>query len=205
MCLLTCCASLVSFAQSWHASTPAQAFATQRILERGHDVSLLRRVNGWDGRAVQVWLEGAHRSAYPVMFGSVPAWWAAAALSDRVDGQDAMLFSAAWAGTAGMTWAGKRLLARPRPFTVMEDLQDRGGRSGLDDRSSMPSGHAALSAVSATWFILENPEGPVPWVAGAWAASVGLSRVWKGVHYPSDVWVGVVLGTGAGWLVHRSR
>lgn len=211
--LLCCvCFSGSASAQKWtsDANTPASsgvfAFKASSMLPPASaDVSLLREVNGWNGAAVRVWMYGADRTAYPVMFGSVPAWWIAAAASEEVEPRNALLFSVAWIGTAGAVWAGKRLLARPRPYTVLDGLVDRGGRGALDDRSSLPSGHAALSAVSATWLILEQPEGPTPWVAGAWAVSVGLSRVWKGVHYPSDVLAGFVLGAGAGVLVHQFR
>ena len=184
-------------------STPATAGAS--VFQAPFDERLLRSVNDWDALAVHVWLEGADRSAYPVMFGSVPAWWVASAVSNRVDSRDALGFSVAWMGTAGFVWAGKRLLARPRPYSVLDGLKDRGGRSELDDHSSMPSGHAALSAVTATWLALENPDGAAPWLAGGWAASVAMSRVWKGVHYPSDVIIGMVLGAGAGILVHQLK
>lgn len=204
MALLWTCSAGTVDAQEWmyDARTPAPSGVS--AFERSSlDRSLVRTVNGWDAPAFRIWMQVADRSAYPGMFGSVPAWWVASALSDGVESQDALGFTLAWAGTAGAVWAGKRLLARPRPYAVLDGLVDRGGRGALDNRSSLPSGHAALSAVSATWLILEQPDGPAPWLAGVWAVSVGTSRIWKGVHYPSDVLAGMALGVGAGLLVHR--
>lgn len=195
----------VTHAQDLFEITSTPASAGVSVFQASLDERLLRSVNDWDAFAVRVWLTGADRSAYPGMFGSVPAWWVASALTKRVDSRDALGFSVAWMGTAGFLWAGKRLLARPRPYSVLDGLKDRGGRSALDDHSSMPSGHAALSAVSATWLALENPDSVAPWLAGGWAASIAVSRVWKGVHYPSDVIVGMVLGAGAGILVHQLK
>ncbi|HUO46231.1 MAG TPA: phosphatase PAP2 family protein [Acidimicrobiia bacterium] len=62
--------------------------------------------------------------------------------------------------------------------------------------SSFPSGHAA-SAFAFTAGAAQE----VPWLAaplGALASGVAFSRVYTGVHYPSDVVVGAVLGTTIG-------
>lgn len=65
--------------------------------------------------------------------------------------------------------------------------------------TSFPSGHAASAAAFATGAAIES---------GAWgaalapvAASVAFSRIYTGVHYPSDVLVGCALGVGAALAV----
>lgn len=67
--------------------------------------------------------------------------------------------------------------------------------------TSFPSGHAASAAAFATGVGLEIPAlaGPV----GALAAAVGASRVVTGMHYPSDVVAGFMLGATAGALTLR--
>jgi undecaprenyl-diphosphatase len=96
----------------------------------------------------------------------------------------------------------KTITARPRPS--VEHLQAVTG-------SSFPSGHAAqasafwlsllltLRATRVTSFALR--------VAGVFAATLVLgvawSRVYLGVHYPSDVVAGVILGSGWALWVRR--
>src|SRR6185312_90854 len=61
---------------------------------------------------------------------------------------------------------------------------------------SFPSGHAAGSFAFAAFVALRAPRWAVP--AILWAVLVAWSRVVLGVHYPSDVLAGALLGTAVG-------
>ncbi|MEU2158354.1 phosphatase PAP2 family protein [Streptomyces sp. NPDC019396] len=65
--------------------------------------------------------------------------------------------------------------------------------------SSFPSGHSASAAAFATGVAMESRG----WGAALApvAASVAFSRVYTGVHFPSDVLVGAALGVGAAYAV----
>jgi undecaprenyl-diphosphatase len=72
------------------------------------------------------------------------------------------------------------------------------------DPHSFPSGHAARTLALA--FVILIGLGPVPGLLlVAWSIAVGLSRVALGVHWPSDIvagWiVGLVAGLAAGLLL----
>ncbi len=67
--------------------------------------------------------------------------------------------------------------------------------------SSFPSGHSASAAAFAAGVALETPA--VGAGVSVLAAAVAYSRVYVGVHYPSDVIAGVALGAGCAALTTR--
>jgi len=84
----------------------------------------------------------------------------------------------------------KKLVMRPRPYLDIENLSIL---VRLERSSGFPSGHTASSLACA--FALTYVFG----AKGAWAyipaVLIALSRLYVGVHYPSDVLCGAVLGT----------
>lgn len=92
--------------------------------------------------------------------------------------------------SAGINSALKEILAVPRPFyrkPGINLIQETG--------YATPSGHAQNSA--AFWPTLLHTKKPRPWrriIAIALPVCIGVSRVYLGVHYPTDVLIGWVLG-----------
>ncbi|MGH8140241.1 MAG: phosphatase PAP2 family protein [Steroidobacteraceae bacterium] len=83
----------------------------------------------------------------------------------------------------------KRVFVRERPFITHSSIALAG--SPLD-RYSFPSGHT-LHAVSFAWQAsMHFPE--LSWVLVPLAALIASSRVVLGLHYPTDVLVGAVIG-----------
>lgn len=100
--------------------------------------------------------------------------------------------------SAAANTAVKIAVRRKRP----EDLVPLPRRLRRIPRSSsFPSGHSASAAAFATAVGLEH--GPAGALAGALAGAVGFSRIYTGVHYPTDVLSGFALGAGAALVTLR--
>lgn len=92
---------------------------------------------------------------------------------------------------------GKRSVRRPRPVLDPVPLVRQLKRQPIT--TSFPSGHSASAAAFAAGVALESPAWGAAVAPVAW--SVALSRVYTGVHFPSDVLTGAALGVGAAFAV----
>jgi membrane-associated phospholipid phosphatase len=155
------------------------------------DLLLLARTRGHTPgreRAISVYSQLGEHAACWLALGGVGGlaagpgerrkrWWGGAAIV---------------AGAYGFNYAIKKVVRRPRP-----QLAGLPPLSPVFSGLSFPSAHATTSFAAARAYA-----GLVPAPALYAAASAfALSRPYLGVHYPSDVAAGAVLGTlfAAGW------
>jgi membrane-associated phospholipid phosphatase len=111
--------------------------------------------------------------------------------NDKGTRQNALYIASSSAVNLLLTVAIKQLVRRPRPFNgrVKINAVYRPGST------SFPSGHTSSSFTTATalsqvyhkWYVIAP--------AYLWAGSVSYSRMYLGVHYPTDVAAGAILGT----------
>lgn len=168
------------------------------------DVRLLRAVVDVDAPVFVGAMRGVNASAYPVFLGAAPVAWGAAYVAGA-DAGPALRLTLAEGGAVGLTFALKNLVRRPRPYAALPGVRarDRGHqRDDVFDPHSFPSGHASVAFSVATSLSLSYPEWYVIGPAAAWAGGMAVTRVWHGVHYPTDVLVGAALGASAAVLVH---
>jgi diacylglycerol kinase family enzyme/membrane-associated phospholipid phosphatase len=95
----------------------------------------------------------------------------------------------------------KSLLPRLRPAYEDLPLARRLALRNHPRSSSFPSGHAASAAAFATAVAMESPAAGL--AVAPVAAAVAYSRVHTGVHWPSDVAAGMLMGTGIALATRR--
>lgn len=93
----------------------------------------------------------------------------------------------------------KNLIGRPRPCDAWSSVTSL---MAAPDRFSFPSGHTMTAFAVYAAFAAILP-GSAPLFLPL-AILIGLSRVFLGLHYPTDVLVGALLGTTLGRLASRA-
>lgn len=172
---------------------------------RDMDESILHSVYSVDSGAFAGYMRVVNRSSY-MAFVLVPAgmWTQAAIANDPRHYGEAYRTTLA-AATSGVAMTVlKHTLRRDRPFTTEEGITLRTNRTGVVDKFdpfSFPSGHATLSFSLATSLFLSYPQWYVAVPGYLIATSIGVSRIWHGMHYPSDILAGALLGSAVSVIV----
>lgn len=99
----------------------------------------------------------------------------------------------------GATYILKDIFADPRPFLILTDIVPRIEANPFD---SLPSGQATFFAALATsMFFYHRFMGLFFFAA---ALVIGWARIATGVHWPSDILAGYIVGISIGVIVHLS-
>ena len=150
-------------------------------------------------------LSGA--AAFPVVLSLVD--WKQGSLSGSDVGTQVVMLSEVLSLESGLNLLVRSFEFWPRPLM----LGDQGGaeRSARDASGSFYSGHSsaafAVAVFSGVWFDRTHPGSK--WSSLVWggalatATTVAVLRVVAGKHYPSDVVVGALVGSGIGWVVPK--
>lgn len=83
---------------------------------------------------------------------------------------------------------------RPRPYLMFEDVR------GLIDKNSgsFPSGHMAfIFAFAGALYMKDKKWGTVFFIVGVVS---GIGRIMAGVHFPTDILGGILIGLVIGWI-----
>ena len=96
----------------------------------------------------------------------------------------------------------KPLVSRPRPWLVIQNFVNLVPEK---DPNSFPSGHTNAAFAFALAVCMSAPKRWMKITAVCMAVVMGLSRLYVGVHFPSDVLVGALIGALCGlagaWVV----
>lgn len=162
------------------------------------DVELLRPVNRHETTFKNKYLELCASSVNTLNI-AVPAGIAVAGFITRNDKlkKDALYMAGGIVVSTLLTTAIKRAVDRKRPFETYDYIVKRDEESG---GLSFPSGHTSAAFCLATEVSLRYRKWYIIGPALLYAGSVGWARMYQGLHYPSDVLAGAVVGAGSAWL-----
>ncbi|MHB1688141.1 MAG: phosphatase PAP2 family protein [Ignavibacteriaceae bacterium] len=89
----------------------------------------------------------------------------------------------------------KEIFQRVRPCNALPDARTPLGCNGT---FSFPSNHAVNNFAAAVFYYMLFPK--LKWALFITAALIAISRVYVGVHYPSDILGGAIIGSAFGYL-----
>ena len=169
--------------------------ASMQAQAQNWDINTVRKVNGWETHNVS---KALSHSGLILPVG-VPTAMGIYALVQK---DEPLLKEAVYIGTSviealGITMAMKFTFDRQRPYEKYPNLIHP---VSTEPDPSFPSGHTAAAFSLATSLSLTYPKWYVIAPSALWACGVGYSRINQGVHYPSDVLTGAVIGTGCAFL-----
>ena len=182
-------------------------FALQ-ISAQNWDIHALQTMNGLNGPGLRKCSQVFSNSTTYLVIG-IPAAMAiyGGCAKNKQRLSDALYLGTSVVETLALTFAMKYAVDRPRPYDRYPDLITP---YSLESSPSFPSAHTALAFSLATSLSIRYPKWYVIAPSMLWATGVGLSRMTEGVHYPTDVIAGAVIGAGCAvvnvyvnrWLDH---
>lgn len=161
------------------------------------EINTLRRINP-DNPNSAIWNNLSNTSKY--MSVGVPVGYFVAGLihNNRELKQKAAYTAATILFNTATTTLLKNVVKRDRPYhTYTGIFPDK-----LETDYAFPSGHTSSAFATATSLALTTKKWYVTVPAFAWSAGVGYSRIYLGQHYPSDVIMGALVGSGSAIICH---
>jgi undecaprenyl-diphosphatase len=100
----------------------------------------------------------------------------------------------------GITEGIKYSVNRTRPFKTYPDIRNKTKKAVTDP--GFPSGHTSAIFNTATELALNYPKWYIIIPGYLAAGTIAYSRMYLGVHYPTDVLAGAIIGAGTAYLTH---
>lgn len=168
------------------------------VYAQNWDINTLHKINNWDGKFIRNYNRTISRTE-PYIAVGVPTSMLVLALvnNNKALLEDAIYTSTSVIGTFAITYGMKYLINRKRPY---DRYPEKVYAYSHESSPSFPSGHTATAFALATSLCIKYPKWYIIAPTAAWACSVGISRMNEGVHYPSDVIAGAVIGAGCAVL-----
>ncbi len=163
------------------------------------DINLLKKISASKNSKYENFQSGLSFSVYPALV-LTPSSFMAIGLLNKDTNQinTGVCIATGIALNTAITIGLKYSINRNRPYITYPEIKP----IETENTPSMPSGHTASAFNIATSLTLFYPKWYVAVPAYTWASGISYSRMYLGVHYPSDIIAGAILGSGTAWLTY---
>lgn len=166
------------------------------------DINSLRTINVHRNEHFDPAFRLLSKSALPLSMGTPILMYSVARIrKDSTLKKQAVFIGETFLVNAFITVALKQTVKRARPYETYPDIDQAIATSGY----SFPSGHTSLAFATATAWSMAYPKWYVVAPSFAWATAVGYSRMHLGVHYPTDVLAGAIVGSGSAFITYKAN
>ncbi|RTY75468.1 phosphatase PAP2 family protein [Flavobacterium sp. GSP27] len=177
-------------------------FCMTFVNAQNNDINILRDINVDRNKNLDPTFKLITNSAVPIGLVTPIIIYSVGLLKkDNAAKKQAIFVGEAFLVNAFITTALKHTIKRQRPFKTYPDIDQAASTVGY----SFPSGHTSSAFATATSLSLAYHKWYVIAPSFVWASAVGYSRMHLGVHYPSDVVAGAVLGSGSAYLTYKAN
>lgn len=164
------------------------------------DINLLRHINLDRNRNLDPTFKFITNSMMPVAIGLPLVTYSVGLIKkDKNLKQHGVYLVEVALVSAFISTAMKATIQRERPFITYPELDKQARGGGY----SFPSGHTSSAFAAATSLSIVCPKWYVIVPSFTWASAVGYSRMHLGVHYPTDVFAGALIGSGSALLTYK--
>ena len=167
------------------------------------DTRIFRSINDHHTKFSDNFFSFQSNSVKPVLIAAPLGFIATGIIQKDKKAEDAgILLATAAILNLGITYGLKNAVNRKRPYDALDHVHTVGN---TERSASFPSGHTSSAFTVATMVSLNYPKWYVIVPSFAWAGLAGYSRMAIGMHYPSDVLMGAVVGAGSAYLIYKLR
>lgn len=171
------------------------------VFSQNWDIEILRNLNLNRNKQYDGFFKAVTNSATPLAVGTPVIMYGVGLLTnDSTVKSKSFYIGASLLTVTLLSTVLKYTINRPRPFVTYPEIEKLVGAGS----PSFPSGHTSDAFALATSVSISYPKWYVIAPLYTWAGAVGYSRMHLGVHYPSDVLAGAVLGTFSAYLSYKA-
>lgn len=177
-------------------------FCTTFLNAQNIDINILRDINVHRNTSLDRTFKTITNSAVPISVATpIIIYSLGLVQKDSTIKKQAIFIGETFLVSAFITTALKRTIKRERPFDTYSDIDQATSAPGY----SFPSGHTSTAFATATSLSMAYPKWYVIAPSFVWASAVGYSRMHLGVHYPTDVFAGAIIGSGSAFITYKAN